>query len=621
MQFLFFIFVFIAFVQNLSAQEIISELPIRTNTNKVKSNQQKTINLPFFDDFSVNKTSPNPEIWQDDDVLINNHYGIGMPSLGVATFDAVNANGEHYHNASSNPYRADKLTSQMIDLEKADTQSLWLSFYYQPQGYGNAPEKGDSLIVEITNDGKKWQKVWGTEGSTFEEFSKKILKLNLKKNIDTNAFKLVMIPLKKEVYKTNKFQFRFVNYASLSGKFNLETAINSDHWNIDYIYLNDNRSEVDTVFKDVAFVKPPNSFLRHWQSVPWRHYREVQKQELSKVFLHLRNNYNQVLNVKQTELLFKDLDSKQMIDSFNITQVTANPFENQSVDWKFDGDPLFKSKNTKDLSVELILRLDTDDSIKNNNTATQNYHFKNYYAYDDGSAENAYGIDATGAKVAYRFKSYLPDTLKAISMYFLQTQPKNEGLMSFNLCVWESNDGKPGKLLLEDKGINPIFSEKINQFKEYKLSKGIAVNGDFFIGWVQKDKRRINIGFDKNTNSKAQLFYNIYGSWQKSDANGSLMLRPVLGYLTTSSTKDYKQFTQDKITIYPNPTSQIIYFKGIENTKDIFIEIYNLQGKKISSSLLTESFLDVSFLNNGVYIISIKRKNKTPQTQRLIIAQ
>lgn len=625
MKFHLLILFFTIFWQILSAQEVVSKLPLlpnHSNKNTKKSNQQKIIKLPFFDDFSTNKTYPNPEIWQDDDVLINNNYAIGMPSLGVATFDAVNAKGEHYHNASSNPYRADKLTSQIIDLEKADTQSLWLSFYYQPQGYGNAPEKEDSLIVEVTTDGKKWKKVWGTEGSSFEEFGKKILKLNLKQNIDTNAFKLVMIPLKEKVYKTNKFQFRFVNYASLSGKFNLETAINSDHWNIDYVYLNDHRSETDTIFKDVAFVKPPNSFLRYWQSVPWRHYREVQKQELSKEFLHIRNNYNQVLNVKQTEILFKDLKSNQMIDSFNISQITANPFENQSIDWKFDGDPLFKSKNSKELSVQLILRLDTDDTIKNNNIATQNYHFKNYYAYDDGSAENAYGIDATGAKVAYRFKSYLPDTLKAISMYFLQTQPKNEGLMSFSLCVWESNEGKPGKLLLEDKGISPVFSEKINQFKEYKLSKGIAVNGEFFIGWVQKDKRRINIGFDNNTNSKIQLFYNIYGSWQNSEANGSLMLRPILGHLTTSSTNDYKYSKKQKIRLYPNPTNQIVYFEGLEHTKDIIIiEIYNLQGVKISSTLLADNFLDVSFLNNGVYLVCIKIKNKISQTKRLIIAQ
>ena len=35
--------------------------------------------------------------------------------------------------------------------------------------------------------------------------------------------------------------------------------------------------------------------------------------------------------------------------------------------------------------------------------------FGNYYAYDDGTAENAYGVDAASSQVAYLYTPYKAD--------------------------------------------------------------------------------------------------------------------------------------------------------------------------------------------------------------------
>ncbi len=605
----------------VNAQEFLYDAPVpkqnSNHFNKTQYQQKSSVTLPFFDDFSAEGTKPNTSLWQDDDVFINNNYAKGLPSIGVATFDAVDGKGEHYKN-SYKVFRADKLTSQPINLQGADFDSLWLSFYYQPQGFGNAPEPKDSLIVEFTVDGKTWKKIWGVAGADFQTFCEKDLKLEISKVSDTNAFKLAMVKL-DTTCKSDKFQFRFVNYASLSGDYNPSAAVNCDNWNVDYVYLNDKRSANDTIFKDVAFVAPPNSFLRSLQSVPWSHYNAVQKKELSKVTLKIRNNYNNPFNVSQTEFIFTDLKTNKIIDSINITQLSAMPLINNDIDWKFSSNPFFDLKDEKELDVQFMSRLKTDDDYKQNNKTSKNYYFRNYYAYDDGTAENAYGIESMQCMVAYKFRSYVPDSLKAIRIYFLQTYPENEGLLAFSLCVWESDNGKPGKLIFEDKGVEPIFTDELNKFAEFELSKSVSVDGDFFIGWKQYDNKRINIGFDRNNNNRNKIFFNIDGSWKNTKFAGSLMMRPVLGYLTTSIDESSDELSvKQKISIYPNPVVDEIHFKGINYTKTTFVEVFTLQGQKILTKQLTDDVLNVSALQSGVYVLFVKQEGLRAQVIKFV---
>ena len=47
--------------------------------------------------------------------------------------------------------------------------------------------------------------------------------------------------------------------------------------------------------------------------------------------------------------------------------------------------------------------------------------FQNYYSYDDGSAEAAYGLVGSGAELAYRFtilEGIGTDTLKSVKIHF-----------------------------------------------------------------------------------------------------------------------------------------------------------------------------------------------------------
>lgn len=65
-----------------------------------------------------------------------------------------------------------------------------------------------------------------------------------------------------------------------------------------------------------------------------------------------------------------------------------------------------------------------------------------------------------------------------------------------------------------------------------------------------------------------------------------------------------------ELSIYPNPTSGILHFKGI--TDGTLISIYDTIGKNIlNTTLAIDTPLDVSALENGVYLIKFDGKDKT----------
>ncbi len=608
------------------AQEVLTDLytnPVLTsfvpNVRLKMVSSTDILSLPFWDDFSNNDVYPDENLWTNNSVFINNTYAKGPTTIGVATFDAVDANGFHYSHASSVPFEADKLISQKIDLENADQNTTWLSFYYQPQGNGNAPELNDSLILYFQDDESQWNKVWYSTGMEFKYFRDSVLLIDPDRTRDTNEFKLVMVQVDSAKYFTDAFKFQFKNYASLAGDYNPSAAVNCDHWNIDYVFLDQARDENDTVFKDIAFVQPPNSFLRTYESVPWSHYDEVQKANLSKEYFYIRNNFNEEFHIEATEFLMKDIEANHMIDSFNVSAIDINPFYNlTSLDWQFSKDPFYQLEQDE-LHVEYELRLTTNDDYPQNNSVFKDFHFSNYYAYDDGTAENAYGIEANGAKLAYRFTSHIADSLKGVDMYFLRVDPEDEAVDAFSLCVWADNNGVPGELLIED-GKVPEFSNETNEFATYEFSRAIAVDGTFYIGWIQKSAERINVGFDVNKKSQDNIFYDIYGTWENSSVSGSLMMRPLLGYVNTTSIKS-EASKATELKIYPNPANNHLYFSDLDYNENHTITIYNSMGTLLYQGEAEAQGIDVSQLTNGLYIVSLTSNNNKPKVARLIISR
>jgi len=66
----------------------------------------------------------------------------------------------------------------------------------------------------------------------------------------------------------------------------------------------------------------------------------------------------------------------------------------------------------------------------------------------------------------------------------------------------------------------------------------------------------------------------------------------------------------EAIKVYPNPTSNILYLKNLDNTTSL--ELIGLDGKVHVNmvDITSETSLDLSTINNGVYILKIKSNNR-----------
>ncbi len=73
--------------------------------------------------------------------------------------------------------------------------------------------------------------------------------------------------------------------------------------------------------------------------------------------------------------------------------------------------------------------------------------------------------------------------------------------------------------------------------------------------------------------------------------------------------------TTNTLILYPNPASQVVYIKG-----DVArVELYNIAGRLVQSSVIEAANIDVSSLSNGIYFVKCQDESgATIATERLI---
>jgi len=187
-----FTVLFLLINQNIFfAQEYISGIKINAQVKEkaeqklVFNKNKSSLELPFWDDFSDSQIYPKADLWQDNYVYINSTLATNSPSIGVATFDAIDNKGAVYEHADYlTPFVADTLTSQAINLNFPSENSIFLSFYYRPSidedfgDVGAQPEEQDSLILEFyAPEEDLWYNVWSKEGNNNPDFQFVILNI------------------------------------------------------------------------------------------------------------------------------------------------------------------------------------------------------------------------------------------------------------------------------------------------------------------------------------------------------------------------------------------------------------------------------------------------------------
>jgi hypothetical protein len=263
-----------------------------------------------------------------------------------------------------------------------------------------------------------------------------------------------------------------------------------------------------------------------------------------------------------------------------------------------------------------------------NDTVEYNQILSNYYALDDGSAEERLSLNNNGGGfVAQRFDTYLADSLKSVQFYFNKTNEIGSG-QEFFLMIWGGGANQPGELLYSQEAILPL-NEGLNRFVTYELETPLYLPaGSYYFGWSQSSNFPMNVGFDRNINSNDRIFYDLSGTWYNFGAQeGTLMIRPLFRYANDIYVSSKTILNQEQLdfNIFPNPARDEIQLSLNSEIKDEYIvQIFDLTGRLLSTSDVTSKStrINTTALNQGLYIIRLMntRENKS-QVKKLIISR
>lgn len=610
----FFIFFFAG--SRINAQEVItllagnSVLAAYHDSKKplLKSSYADSLELPFFDDFSATSIEPDPKLWSDANAFVNNSYCIEPVTNGVVTLDIIDYRGSIYEGATFDPvsFVADHLSSHPFKFDFVPADSLYLSFLYQPGGLGDLPEEQDSLLVDFyAPSDSAWVNVWGIPGTGL------------------HSFKTVMIPISETRFLRDGFRFRFRNRASLPKNVDyIDVRANVDHWNVDYIRLDRNRFAADTILRDVAFIQPLGSILKDLTSLPWSHFADAATTILDeKVRARYRNNDTISRNITRSFLLQEPYYNENYSPSPPTAQdLPAGRDTLVEFDYFYPID--INRGDSALIRIKASLRTDEFDP-KDNDTVVHDQVFKDYYAYDDGTAEAGYGLRGQGTKsssVAMKYYAYTADKLGGVDISFNQLHDSLNQEYYFELVVWSDNGGVPGSVIFEDaKELRPDYPSQFPGFARYYFSEPVEVDGPFYVGWRQYNQYMLNVGLDLNNRPEPHIiFYNYQGKWEESEAPGVILFRPFLFDEDRPLSKP--KLSSESIQVFPNPASGQLYIKLPSELENSWfkVELYDASGRLALQKNIRDGQMDVSDLPVGIYFMKLSSKERVMHSKILI---
>lgn len=593
------------------------------------------LTLPFLDDFSYEGPFPDNGNWLDNNVFINNTMATNPVSVGVATFDGLNAQGLPY----GNDYGvSDFLTSAFIDLSPTQTEEIFLTYWLQRRGLVDKPEPQDSIILEFKAQTGEWITIEAIPGVPISQ-----------PNTVEEPFIFYSIPITNE-FKYSDFQFRFKNYSNRTGIL--------DTWHLDYVKLDRNASSADSLFNDIAFTATPKSILKNHSSMPWQHFKNSGFKDLREtveVGIYNADFQPRVLTGNQGRSDISLLEQNFNIEMFNIDGALPTLLNDQEANIP-NGVPYSRTfflegpvtVDGEDVRFPVVLptylnnlqRAEFDQAetlafrmrytfstnqqgglpaVVRNDTVRHTTVFDNYFAYDDGTAEAGF-VARQGTTIAIEFEASVDDSLRAVQFHFPHTSIDVSD-QTFDLKVWlDSLNTEPVYVQFDVRPFyTALFFDTLQGFSTYQIidesgrSEPLAIPaGKFYIGWEQitpcDGLQCIPIGFDRNnTNGKQFISISEGGSFGPLNPflpEGALMIRPIVGSTTPDPTVSTETpvMVKDPVRVYPNPAQDFIQF---EIKSDHFTparyEILNALGQLLQRGPLSTSEIETGVLQNGWY--------------------
>jgi hypothetical protein len=605
------------------------------NTSKARTRADIPLPLPFWDDFSTpSGMFVNENLWvNSNSVWVNNTMAENQPTINVATFDGLDSTGLAYdpNNVLVTGY-TDKLTSQPINLAAPDIDrtTTYLSFFYQWQGNGEAPDLSDYLELQYKDNLDVWRTV---------------LSIYPKITFERRVFYDTAIQVSDESFFHDDFQFRFRSFGRQSGPF--------DTWNIDYVYLNDERIAEDMSFPERAAASNLSSPFGYYTAIPYWHFDPIDfrdtvvsfaVQNLSDLIDPVTNERDYIqINyiIKGTFVNYIDGVVSTVTDDLT-TSVGVNngngdmePFQRLIV----NSDSLFEESEVENYfspnadSVDVILKavVESDDEVDKqrekvspldmrvNDTISNTFRLHDYYAYDDGVAEYSAGLIEAGSQMAYQFQLVYNDTTEAgtpaallgFDIYFPGYGiTSNQTVQFFVFEESKEDPGTPGESLVTvTKGLE---RKGINEFQKVRFTPGVMVSHKFYIGWQQPVAGKALVGLDIGTDTGDKIFYSTdKTNWQRNDVvKGSLMIRPVFGIGEIEQGPGVGVEDDLRISLYPNPAKGSFYIEGRYDQ----LQIFNSTGSamQFETEPASEGKTKITLQEPaGLYVVRFSHKKRT----------
>lgn len=597
-----------------------------TKTSSAARTKATLLNLPFWDDFSTTETTtPDSMKWVDSvsaSVWINNSMAFNQPTFNVATFDGLDSAGErHDPNDILLTGFNDALTSLPIDLSEGsvsipEQESVFLSFYYQWQGKGEGPDGEDYLQIEFLNSDDEWIEV-----NT----------VNVTDEIPRDIFYPHIVKVDSSSFFHDHFQFRIRNFGRQSGPF--------DTWNVDYVYLNKNRDANDLAPRDFrALASDLGWLIDEYRAVPYTHFLKS-GQEIDTITFSVQNlstlSAASNFNVRGTFVNYQDKDTLSIFSKYFFESPRAIrrneagepsgdvPPQSQVVGRWIESlpdvtDPQQFNPAADSVEIQLTLSLADEEGtttptgfepfdLRINDTLTQTFRLFGYYAYDDGEAEYAAGLQESQNMIAYQFEMLIDtaDVLMGIDAYF-PAYPLDDN-QSISFLLFEDNNGAPGDVAASI--LSRIAPAGPNEFVHVTFQPAVLITEKrFWLGWRQPLTGEVLIGLDRDNDTGDKIWVNTGGTWyQNQDVRGSLMLRPVFGpgdLDPISGIEDEKIFS-----IYPNPSSGHFYIDGSFDRASLT----SISGQQVPLTSYSEgerTRIEVHG-SKGFYLLRIESRGKT----------
>ncbi|HAI77288.1 MAG TPA: hypothetical protein DCM08_13705 [Microscillaceae bacterium] len=573
---------------------------------------QSPLNLPFFDDFSGTPTTVDTSRrWlPNGGTYVTNQAGMNPPSLNAVTFDGQNGNGAPYNFLLPLAKGlADQLISRPINLSTlTPANQVFLSFYYQVSNNEEMPDTEDSLRVQFLDNTGLWTSVWSVRGG-----------------VPMANFIQVLVPVDQARWFHAGFQFRFQSFGRLSGPY--------DVWHVDYVLLNSGRSAGDVTRRDIACVRPPTSLLRRYTAMPIDQFLVNPSNELNPTLNTTINNLNNVFNVISYNCALSD-----SLTNTNYGLLPGGTFlingATNGINLGVNLNPALIPNTLTPKIIKYKFNVLTGDNnttippvdLRINDTITGFTSLQDYYAYDDGTAEYAAGVNQRFGRVAVRYVLSKPDTITAVRINFVRMETSLVG-ENIVLFVWKRLDNQASSQLYA-KSYPVNYPPGRNNFITLTLDTPISLTDTFYVGYQQTSDLRLTVGFDRNNDASNNTFFslNLGRNWSASEERGALLLRPVFSpvpFQPVTSLPLVPTLENDSLKVYPNPVRDILKISGVEvkslHWVDMQGRVVLVQDNLQAIDVLYQEVAVPASLPKGLYVVYFTTHDKRRLVRKIII--